>query len=210
MRAGILLADDHPILRRGLKSLLENEGFTVVGEAVDGYEALQLAQQLHPDVALLDFSMPRLNGVDAAAQILRSSPRTKVMLLTVHREEQYLLEALRAGIKGYVLKAEAGAVLVQAIREVCRGNVYLSPHICRAVIDAYMAKPGAAVEVLSPRELQVLQLIAEGNTTKEIAAQLNLTVKTAESYRTSLMDKLDIHDTANLVRYAVRRGVVKI
>jgi DNA-binding NarL/FixJ family response regulator len=210
MRVGVLVADDHPILRQGLKTFLEKEGFHVVAETADGYEAVRLTEQLHPDVVLLDISMPRLNGLDAAREILRTSPRTKVALLTVHREEQYLLEALRAGVKAYVLKAEAVNSLVQAIQEICRGNIYLSPHVCRGVVNACLAKSGTPVEVLSPRELQVLQLIVEGNTTKEIAARLNLTVKTAESYRTSLMDKLDIHDTATLVRYAVRRGMVKL
>jgi DNA-binding NarL/FixJ family response regulator len=207
----ILLADDHPIFRQGLKSLLEKDGFTVVGEAADGMEAIKLAEKFRPDVVILDFSMPRLNGLDAAKEIRRASPRSRVILLTVHREEQYVLEAINAGIKGFVLKSEAATALADAIQEVSRGNAYLSPGIARFAVDSCVGKceGGAPAEVLSPRELQVVQLIAEGHTTREVAAQLKLTVKTAESYRTALMGKLDIHETANLVRYAVRRGLVK-
>jgi two-component system response regulator NreC len=208
---GILIADDHPIFRQGLKFLLEKEGFAVVGEGVDGIEAVKLAEKFRPDIAMLDFSMPRLNGLDAAKEIRRVSPRSRVILLTAHREEQYVLEAISAGIKGYVLKSEASVVLTEAIQEVTRGNAYLSPGIARFAVDSALGKcvGGAPVEILSPRELQVLQLIAEGHTTKEVAKRLSLTVKTAESYRTALMGKLDIHETATLVRYAVRRGLVK-
>jgi DNA-binding NarL/FixJ family response regulator len=208
---GIVLADDHPIFRQGLRALLEKEGFAIVGEGADGFEATRLAEKFHPDVIVLDFSMPRLNGLDAAKEIQRISARTKVILLTVHREEQYVLEAMAAGVKGYVLKSEAATGLVDAIREVYRGNAYLSPQIAQFAIDSALMRcvDGAPAEVLSPRELQVLQLIAEGNTTREIATRLNLTVKTAESYRTALMAKLEIHETASLVRYAVRRGLVR-
>jgi len=208
---GIVLADDHPIFRQGLRALLEKEGFSIVGEGADGFEATKLAEKFHPDVIVLDFSMPRLNGLDAAKEIQRISARTKVILLTVHREEQYVLEAMAAGVKGYVLKSEAATGLVDAIREVYRGNAYLSPQIAQFAIDSALMRcvDGAPAEVLSPRELQVLQLIAEGNTTREIATRLNLTVKTAESYRTALMAKLEIHETASLVRYAVRRGLVR-
>jgi DNA-binding NarL/FixJ family response regulator len=209
MSIGVVLADDHPILRQGLKSLLEQQGFAVLGDASDGHEAIKLAQKHHPDVAVLDYSMPLLNGVDAAKEILQAYPRTKVIMLTVHRDDQYVLEALRAGVKGYVLKAEAATALVEAIREVCRGNVYLSPGISRAVVEACLSRGGHQVEILSPRELQVLRLVGEGHTMREIAEQLQITVKTAESYRTCLMEKLDLHNTANLVRYAVRRGLVK-
>ena len=207
----ILLADDHPIFRQGLKSLLERDGFTVIGEGADGIEAIKLAEKFRPNIVIRDFSMPRLNGLDAAKEIRRVSPRSRVILLTVHREEQYVLEAINAGIKGFVLKSEAATALADAIHEVTRGNAYLSPGIARFAVDSCVGKcvGGTPAEVLSPRELQVVRLIAEGNTTKEVAAQLNLTVKTAESYRTALMGKLDIHETASLVRYAVRRGLVK-
>ena len=211
MAIGLLLADDHPIFRQGLKSLLEKEGFNVLAESPDGIGAISHAEKLHPDIAILDFSMPRLNGLDAAREILRISPRTKVIMLTIHREEQYVVETLNAGVKGYVLKSEAATVLVEAIREVYRGSAYLSPGISRYAVDSALLKTKGETpaEILSPRELQVLQLIAEGNTTRSIAEQLSLTVKTAESYRTGLMAKLDIHETAGLVRYAVRRGLVK-
>jgi DNA-binding NarL/FixJ family response regulator len=211
MAIGLLLADDHPIFRQGLKALLEKEGFNVVAEGANGVEAVRLAEKLRPDIAILDFSMPRLNGLDAAKEILKASPRTKVVMLTVHREEQYVVEALNAGIKGYVLKSEAATALVEAIREAYAGNAYLSPGISRFAVDSCLLKTmgEAPAEILSPRELQVLQLIAEGNTTRVIAGLLKLTVKTAESYRTGLMAKLDIHETAGLVRYAVRRGLVK-
>ena len=210
MPIGLLLADDHPIFRQGLKSLLEKEGFNVLAECADGIEAVNLVEKLRPDIAILDFSMPRLNGLDAAKEILGISPRTKVIMLTVHREEQYVVEALNAGVKGYVLKSEAATALVEAIREAHKGQAFLSPSISRFAVESCLLKTKgqAPPEILSPRELQVLQLIAEGNTTRVIAERLSLTVKTAESYRTGLMSKLDIHETAGLVRYAVRRGLV--
>lgn len=210
MAIGVVLADDHPIFRRGLKSLLEKEGLVILGEGGDGIEAIKMAETFRPDIIVLDFSMPRLNGLDAAKEIHRVSPRTKVILLTVHREEQYVLEAMAAGVKGYVLKSEAATGLVEAIREVHRGNAYLSPQIAQFAVGSALLRcvGGAPAEVLSPREIQVLKLIAEGNTTRAIAERLNLTVKTAESYRTALMAKLEIHETASLVRYAVRRGLV--
>ena len=211
MAISLIVADDHPVFRHGLRALLEKGGYAVVGEASDGYEALKVAQQTRPDIILLDFSMPRLNGLDAAKEIFKISPRSKIILLTAHREEQYVQQALQAGIRGYVLKSEATTTLVEAVQEVFRGNAFLSPGISRVAADSVLSKckNGIANEVLSPRELQVLQLIAEGNTTKEVANRLSLTVKTAESYRTGLMNKLDIHETAGLVRYAVRRGLVK-
>jgi DNA-binding NarL/FixJ family response regulator len=212
MPISIVLADDHPIFRQGLKSLLEKEGFNVVADSADGFEAVRQVEKLCPDVAVLDFSMPRLNGLDAARQIQRVSARTKVIMLTVHREEQYVVEALNAGVKGYVLKSEAATALVEAIREVYQGHAYLSPGVSRFAVDSCLLKTRGETpaEILSPRELQVLQLIAEGNTTGVIAGQLNVTVKTAESYRANLMTKLDIHEVAGLVRCAVRRGLVKV
>ena len=212
MPISLLLADDHPIFRQGLKTLLEQEGFNVLAESPDGFEAVSLAEKLRPDVAILDFTMPRLNGLEAARQIQRVSPRTKVIILTIHREEQYVVEVMSAGVNGYVLKSEAATVLVEAIRDTYRGDTYLSPGVSRFAVDSCLlikTRGGAPTELLSPRELQVLQLIAEGNTTRGIAEQLKLTVKTAESYRTALMGKLDIHEVTGLVRYAVRRGLIK-
>jgi len=205
----VLLADDHQIMRQGLKNLLEREGFAVVAEASDGRDAIHLAETSHPDVAVLDLAMPALNGVDAGREITRASPRTKAILLTMHKEDPYVLQALNAGISGYVLKSQAAEDLVQAIREVMRGSMYLSPGVSRAVVDAYRAKTDLPPDPLSPREREVLQLVAEGKTTKEVAAILGVSVKTAESHRTRIMEKLDIHETASLVRYAIRRGLIQ-
>ena len=205
----VLLADDHPMFRQGLKALLEREGFEVVAEAAEGHEAVRLARQHTPAVAVLDIGMPLLNGIDAARQILKQTPGTQIVVLTMYEEEAYVLEALRAGIRGYVLKAQAAADLVAAIREVLRGAVYLSPGISKAVVDAYMGKSELPLDPLTDRERQVLQLIAEGKTTKEIAEILGLSVKTADSHRTRIMQKLEIHETASLVRYAIRRGFIK-
>jgi len=209
MSGQVLIADDHPLIRQGLRTLLEQHGFTVVGEAADGREAAQLAQELEPDVAVLDLAMPLLNGLDAAREITRTSRRTKTILVTVHTADQYVLAALQAGVRGYVLKSQATAELVQAIQEVMRGGRYLSPGISEAVVQAYLAKTDLPADPLTPREREVLQLIAEGKTTKDIAGLLGLSVKTIESHRTRLMEKLDIRQTAGLVRYAIRRGLIQ-
>jgi len=209
MPTRVLLADDHALIRQGLKALLESQGFQVVGEASDGQATLRSAEKTHPDVAILDISMPVLNGMDAARELKKSSPKTKIILLTQHDEDQYVTEALRAGAKGYVLKSQAAEDLVQAIREVCRGSVYLSPSISRSVVDAYISKTYVSTDPLSGRERQVLQLVGEGMSTKDIAIQLGISVKTAESHRARLMKKLDIHETASLVRYAIRRGLIQ-
>ncbi len=205
----ILLADDHLIFRQGLKGLLEREGLQVVGEAADGQEAIRRARDSSPDVAVLDLTMPLLNGLDAAREIVRVSPRTRPILLTMHTEDPYVLEAMRAGIKGYVLKTQPSTDLVQAIQEVCRGRVYLSPGVSRAVVEAYVGKTELPPDPLSPREREVLQLVAEGKTTKETARLLGVSVKTAENHRTRIMAKLDIHETAGLVRYAIRQGIIQ-
>ena len=205
----ILIADDHPMFRQGLKTLLEREGFEVVGEAADGHEAARLARQLNPSIAVLDLGMPSLNGIEAARDIYKRAPGTQVVLLTMYEDDAYVLEALRAGIRGYVLKAQAASDLLAAIREVLRGAVYLSPGISEAVINAYMSKAELPPDPLTDRERQVLQLVAEGNTTKQIASLLGVSVKTAESHRTRMMQKLGIHETASLVRYAIRRGFIK-
>jgi len=209
MRLRILLADDHQIVRQGLKALLEREGFDVAAEASDGLEAVRLARDLQPDVAVLDIGMPLLNGLDAARQVLQASSRTRAILLTMHAEDHYVLEAVRAGVTGYVLKTQAAGDLVQAIREVAGGAIYLSPGVSQAVVQAYRAKSDLPPDPLTPRERQVLQLIAEGKRTKEIAALLGVSVKTAESHRTRLMEKLNIHETASLVRYALQRGLIQ-
>jgi DNA-binding NarL/FixJ family response regulator len=208
MRANVLLADDHQIVRQGVRALLERERFDVVAEASDGREAVCLAERTRPDVAVLDLSMPTLNGIDAGREILKVSPRTRFLLLTMHTEEHHILEALRAGARGCVTKSQASEHLVQAIREVCADRVYLSPSVSGAVVQAYLAGTALPYEPLTARERQVLQLVAEGKTTKEVAVILGISVKTAESHRTRMMEKLDIHSTAGLVHYAIRRGLV--
>jgi two-component system response regulator NreC len=207
----ILLADDHQIVRQGLKALLEEEGFKVVCEASNGQEAIAMAREYEPDVAVLDLSMPILNGIGAAEEIRKfSGNRIRVVLLTVHTERQYVLQAMRAGIRGYVLKTRAAADLIQAITDVGSGLTYLSSGVSQAVVEAYLTKDELAPqESLTPRELQVLQLVAEGKTTKEVASLLGVSFKTAESHRTRIMEKLDIHETAGLVRYAIRKGIIQ-
>ncbi len=206
-RVSVILGDDHPLVRHGVRRLLEREEFDIVAEASDGFEVVGLAGQHRPDVVVLDLSMPKLNGIGAVRELARVSPSSRVIILTMHTEEHYILEALRAGVKGCVSKTQAPEHLLQAIREVCRGGVYLSPSVSGVVVQGYLAK--MPIDPLTDRERQVLQLIAEGKTTKQAAVVLGVSVKTAESHRTSLMSKLDIHSTAALVRYAIRRGVVQ-
>lgn len=210
MNTTVILADDHPLMRSGVRSLLERENFQVVGEAENGFEAVQLAGRHQPDIAVLDLAMPVMNGITAVGQIRDVSPRTKCVLLTMHTEEHHVLQALRAGVKGCVTKTQAVEHLVTAIREVCTGGVYLSPSVSGAVVQAYLARSEAPFDPLTDRERQVLQLVAEGNTTKEIAVILGVAAKTAETHRVKVMEKLDIHSTAGLVRYAVRRGLVQV
>lgn len=209
LRNTVVLADDHSMFRDGLKSVLEAAGFEVVGEAENGQEAIRLTRQHSPQVVVMDYSMPVLNGLDAAKEIQRQSPNTLVILVTMYDDEAYALQALRCGIRGYVLKHQAGADLVNAIREVLQGSIYLSPNISAAVVKALMSNQDEHTELLTARERQVLQLIAEGNTTKEIAALLHLSVKTAESHRSRIMSKLDMHNVAGLVRYSIRQGMIE-
>jgi two-component system, NarL family, response regulator NreC len=205
----ILIADDHKIVRQGFRSLLEGSGFEVVAEAGNGQEAIQLAEKLHPDVAVLDVNMPLLNGIDATKEIVRTCPRTKTILLTMHGEDHYVLNSLRAGVRGYLLKTRAADDLIQAIEEVTRGALYLSPGVSETVVQAYLNSAEIKEEPLSDRERQVLQLVAESKTSKEVATILGISVKTAESHRNHIMEKLDIHDVAGLVRYAIRRGLIQ-
>jgi len=204
----VLLADDHVIVRQGLRALLERDGFEVVAEVSNGHEAIESVQQHHPEVAVLDVSMPLLNGIDAARQILHSNPRTKIVILTMFTEEHYVLEALRAGVSGYVVKTKAAGELVEALRVVCKGETYLSSGVSQTVVQAYLSKADIPDDPLTGRERQVVQLVAEGKTTKEIAALLGISTKTADSHRTNLMEKLNIHDVAGLVRYAIRHGII--
>jgi two-component system response regulator NreC len=205
----VLIADNHVIVRQALKAYLERGGIQVIGEASDGQEAVNVATKLLPDVAILDIGMPILNGIEAAREISKSLPKAKTVLLTRHDEDQYVTAALRAGVRGYILKTQAATDLVQAIQQVCRGEIYLSPGISRALVEAFLAKTDLPEDPLTARERQVLQLVGEGKSTKEIAVLLGVSVKTAESHRSRLMQKLDIHEVASLVRYAVRRGVIQ-
>lgn len=210
MNYRVLLADDHQIVREGLRGLLEKNGQEVVGEAADGLEAIRLARNLTPDIAVLDVSMPQLNGLDAAHEIQRLVPTTKIILLTMYSDKSYVLKALHGGVKGYVLKTQASDDLIRAVREVMRGEVYISPGVAGSVVDAYLGKTDVDVDPLTPRERQILQLIAEGNTTKDIATLLSISFKTAESHRSRIMKKLDIHEVTGIVRYAIRRGLAQL
>lgn len=205
----ILLADDHAVVREGLRVLLEREGFTFSAEASDGREAIQLCEKHKPDIAVLDLAMPLLNGIDAAREIIKSNSKIKVILLTMHTEDHLVLESLRAGVTGYVLKTRASSELVQAIRAVSKGEMYLTQSISRTIVQAFLNKDDVPDRFLSDRERQVLQLVAEGKTTKELATILGISAKTAESHRSNIMDKLDIHDVAGLVRYAIRTGIIQ-
>ena len=208
MPTRVLLADDHVLVRDGIKITLEANGFQIVGEASEGREAVRMVRELNPEVAVFDVSMPGLNGVDAARLALHEKPGLKIVLLTVHTENEYVDEALKAGVSGYVLKKQATADLIRAIQEVSLGNIYLSPGISRAVMEAFRSGTQLASRTLTAREREVLQLIAEGRTTKEIGGVLGISVKTAETHRSRVMDKLEIRDTAGLVRYAIRVGLI--
>lgn len=209
MAISVLIADDHQVFLDGMESLLEAEGYQVVAHASDGHAAVQLGRKHLPDIAVLDITMPKLNGLDAAQKILKTSPDTRVIVLTMHKESAYVMEALQSGVTGYVLKTQAAQDLLEAIKSVITDNVYLSPGISRSVVDACLARNAPGDDPLTLREREVLQLIAEGQKTKQIADVLNVSVKTAESHRSRIMSKLDIHDTAGLVRYAIRRGLIE-
>jgi len=204
----ILLADNHVLVRQGLKGLLEKNGYAVVVEASDGQQVLRLLQEAHFDIAILDVSMPILNGIDTVRELTRSASKTKAILLTRHDEDQYVIEALRAGVKGYVLKSQAVDDLLHAIGHVCGGKIYLSPGVSGAVAGAYLSKARPQADPLSSRERQVLQLIADGRSSKEVANVLGISTKTVDTHRTRLMGKLNIHDAVSLVRYAIRRGMI--
>lgn len=205
----ILLADDHVVVRQGFRALLERAGFEVIGEAGDGQEAIQLAEKFHPDVAVLDVAMPLLNGIDAARGITKVSPRTKTILLTMYIQGRNVLDGIRAGVRGVVVKSRAFDELQRAIQTVGKGDTYLSPDVSNVLVESYGASGDVREPHLRDRERQVLQLVAEGKTTKEIATILGISVKTAESHRAKIMERLDIHDTAGLVRYAIREGLIQ-
>ena len=210
----VLLADDHELFRAGLRAILRGvEGIEVIGEASDGREALEIIAQAPPDVLLLDISMPGMGGLEAAGLVAEQFPEVKVMILSMHASEQYVGQALRAGAAGYLLKDSAPTELEAAIRAVARGENYLSPAVSKQVVSAYRQQTEPAppsVEQLTPRQREILQLIAEGETTKEIAKLLGITVRTAETHRMQLMSRLKIHTVAGLVRCAAQAGLITL
>ena len=212
MTIRVLLADDHDLVRAGLRALLQSvNGLEIVAEAGDGREALQLIAVHRPDVVLMDIMMPDLNGLDATARVAASFPSVRVVILSMNAGEEYVLPALRAGAAGYLPKNSTPSELEFAIRTVARGQPYLSSAVSRHVIDRclqHTAHATTSLERLTPRQRETLQLIAEGHTAKGIAQRLNISVRTAELHRTQLMEALDIHDVAGLVRYAIRMGLI--
>jgi len=213
----ILVADDHEIVRQGLRALLETQpGWQVVGEAVDGRDAVDKTKRLQPDVAVLDVSMPNLNGLEATRQIRKASPETEVLILTMHDSEQLVREVLEAGARGYVLKSDAGRELVTAVETVRKKKPYFTSRVSEIVLDGYL-HAGTRADAfnapravrLSPREREIVQLLAEGKSNKEVAVALHISVKTAETHRTNLMRKLDLHSISELVRYAIRNKMVE-
>ena len=211
MTQTILIADDHRLLREGLRALLERDGFQVVAEADNGRSAVRLAKQLQPDIVITDIAMPDLNGIEATRQVRAEAPRSKVLALSMHTESGFVLGILEAGASGYLLKDAAFEELSVAIKAVLKGQIYLSPAIAGVVVGQSLGRLGSKARSqrakLSKREQEVLQLIAEGKSTKKIAGMLHVSVKTVETHRKQIMDKLDIHSVAELTKYAVREGV---
>ena len=214
MSIRILLADDHTLMRQGLRHILEShDDFEVVAEASSGIEAVEAARLHHPDVAIVDVAMKELNGIETTAQILKHSPHTAVLILSMYSDERYVLRAVKAGARGYVLKNSAGEELIRAIYAVQRGTAFFSPAVARIFQDGFARLKDASevndrFELLTNRERQIYQLLAEGNSNKEIANRLNLSLHTVETHRWRIMEKLDLHSTAELVLSAVRRGMV--
>lgn len=210
----ILLADDHNVMRKGLRLLLESQaGFSVVAEAADGRQAVAKAEETKPDVAVLDIAMPNLSGIEAAQRIISQGPQTAVVILSMHSDESYVLRALKAGAKGYLLKDSAEGDLIEAIRTVCKGKTFFSPEISKMLVEDYIREIRTrgvddSYDLLTSREREILQLSAEGKSNKEIAASLNLSLYTVETHRRNLQEKLGLHSPAELILYAVRKGVI--
>jgi DNA-binding NarL/FixJ family response regulator len=211
-RLRILLADDHALVRAGIRSVCDLiDGFNIVGEATDGAQALKLAKEHQPDLVLMDITMKTVNGLEATRQIRRELPECRVIVLSMHASEDYVQQALKAGAAGYLLKDAAVTELKAAITAVMRGEVYLSPQISRLVVESYMRNAdtvGGPLGLLTPRQREILESIASGHTTKDIGFRLGLSVKTIETHRAQIMDRLGIHDVAGLVRFAIRSGLI--
>jgi two-component system, NarL family, response regulator NreC len=210
----ILIADDHPFMRTGLRHVLEEHpGFRIIGEAADGREAVQIAQKEKPEIAILDVGMPNLNGIEAARQICDSVPGTAIIVLSMHSDESYVLRALKAGARAYLLKQSAESDLIGAVKAVSQGKSFFSPAISQMLLEDYMRQiqdrdVEDTYELLTPREREILQMIAEGKSNKDIANQLNLSVYTVETHRGNMMEKLGLHTVPELILYAVRKGVI--
>lgn len=220
MTTRIVLIDDHILIRSGLRKLLESQsGLQVVGEADDGRAGVELARQLSPDIILIDISMPGLNGIDATRQIIAATPSVKIIALSMHSDRQFVTEMVKAGAMGYLLKSSAQSELMMAVQAVSRGQVYLSPQAAAVIVDNYVRREDAkgivpreplVFATLSTREREVLQLLAEGKTSKEIAITLSVSVKTIETHRAQIMDKVGIRTIAELTKYAVRQGLTDL
>ena len=210
----ILLADDHTVMRNGLRLLLERQpNLQVVGEAADGRQAVALSESANPDVVIMDIGMPNLNGIEAARQIVNRNPRTAIAILSMHSDESYVIRALKAGARAYLLKDSAEADLLAAVRALSEGKSFFSPAISRILVEDYMRqleRQGAedTYELLTNREREILQLLAEGKTNKEVAAMLNLSLYTVETHRTHILQKLNLHSVPELILYAVRKGII--
>jgi len=210
----VILADDHSVMRRGLRLILEQqEDVEVLGEANDGREAVSMAAALHPDVAVLDITMPNLNGIEAARQISDKQPNIAIVVLSMHADEGYVLRALKAGARGYLLKESPEADFISAIRSVSAGKAFFSPAVSRLLVEDYVRRLQDkdiedSYELLTPREREILQLIAEGKSNKDVANMLNLSLYTVETHRSNILEKLNLHSVPELILYAVRKGVI--
>ena len=210
----VLIADDHEIVRRGLRALIQEQpGWQVVAEAIDGRDAVAQAEKLKLDVAILDISMPSLNGLEATRQMAKLSPRTKVLILSIHESDQLIHKLLSAGARGYILKADAGRDFITAVKALLSNKTFFTPKVAQKMMDVYLGKaPKASEEGFSQitgREREVLQLLAEGKSNKEVAAILNLSVKTVDTHRTNILRKLNLHSVAELVRYAISNHIIE-